>query len=430
MDSGQPKPRIEQLVATISNSVSKLHELLSSKGLPPPSFDENTRFALPDAAIDYQDSILDATAELHDLLLDPMILIREYGGHNNSICFQAIARFGIANMIPPGGRVAFETIAKQAGLSEDMTRRLLRHAMTMRVFCEPEPGMVSHTAASKMLSNPGMSDWLRVGTEEMWPASVKTLDALEKWPDSSEPNETGFSLANNTTESIYDVLQVDAERATRFAKAMTAFTTSPGFHIAHISSNYAWASLGRAQIVDIGGGQGHVAIELARQFADLKFVVQDMAQVVEPAKSQLPEDLQDRITFVAHDLFAIQTVRADMFIFRWVLHNWSDKYCILILRAQISALQPGAKVMIQDGCMPERGTTALWREKYLRADDLSMASVFNSRERTADEWEKLLVSADPRFVMRKVIRPKGSALQIIEVVWEDGDAEEIGLHLR
>lgn len=78
-------------------------------------------------------------------------------------------------MIPPGGRVAFGTIAKQTGLSEDMTRRLLRHAMTMRVFYEPEPGMVSHTAASKMLSKPGMSDWLRVGTEEMWPASVKVI---------------------------------------------------------------------------------------------------------------------------------------------------------------------------------------------------------------------------------------------------------------
>lgn len=147
---------------------------------------------------------------------------------------------------------------------------------------------------------------------------------------------------------------------------MTAFTSSPGFNIAHVTSNYDWASLGRAQIVDVGGGHGHVAIELAKQFVDLKFVVQDMAQVVEPAKSQLPEDLQDRITFVAHDLFATQTVQADMFLFRWVLHNWSDKYCILILRAQIPALRPGVKVMIQDHCMPEPGTTALWREKYLR----------------------------------------------------------------
>lgn len=94
MDSDQSKPRIEQLVATISNSVAKLQELLKSNGLPPPSFDENARFALPDAAVDYQDSILDATAELHDLLLDPMILIRDYGGVSQiCISFRMLSRY-------------------------------------------------------------------------------------------------------------------------------------------------------------------------------------------------------------------------------------------------------------------------------------------------------------------------------------------------
>lgn len=76
-------------------------------------------------------------------------------------------------MIPPGGRMTFVDIAKQSGSSEDMIRRLLRHAITMRVFCEPEPGMVAHTAASRLLSDPLMNDWLRIGTEEMWPAAVK-----------------------------------------------------------------------------------------------------------------------------------------------------------------------------------------------------------------------------------------------------------------
>lgn len=89
------------------------------------------------------------------------------------MCLQAIARFGIAGMIPPGGRVAFVSIAQQTCLSENMVRRILRHAFTMRVFCEPEPGMVAHTAASKIFISPSVNDWLRVGTEELWPAAVK-----------------------------------------------------------------------------------------------------------------------------------------------------------------------------------------------------------------------------------------------------------------
>lgn len=48
-----------------------------------------------------------------------------------------------------------------------------------------------------------------------------------------------------------------------------------------------------------------------------------------------------------------------------------------------------------------------------------MASVFNARERTADEWRALLADADPRFRMKGVVQPEGSALAIIEVVWDE-----------
>lgn len=47
-----------------------------------------------------------------------------------------------------------------------------------------------------------------------------------------------------------------------------------------------------------------------------------------------------------------------------------------------------------------------------------MASLFNGRERTVNEWKELLASADPRFVMKGVTVPKGSALAVIEVVWD------------
>lgn len=53
-----------------------------------------------------------------------------------------------------------------------------------------------------------------------------------------------------------------------------------------------------------------------------------------------------------------------------------------------------------------------------RSDDLSMASMFNSCERTADDWKTLLSNADSRFVMKGVKHPRGSALAVIEVAWK------------
>lgn len=76
-------------------------------------------------------------------------------------------------MVPIGGKIPFSSIAEKTGLTEDMTRRLLRFAMTMRIFREPEPGFVAHTKASTVLSDDNMNSWLGAGTEEMWPAAVR-----------------------------------------------------------------------------------------------------------------------------------------------------------------------------------------------------------------------------------------------------------------
>lgn len=47
-----------------------------------------------------------------------------------------------------------------------------------------------------------------------------------------------------------------------------------------------------------------------------------------------------------------------------------------------------------------------------------MGALFNSKERTIEEWRVLLSDADPRFVLQGVTEPKGSALGILEVVWD------------
>ncbi|KAI2602063.1 S-adenosyl-L-methionine-dependent methyltransferase [Hypoxylon sp. NC1633] len=417
MASTEPLSRIVHLANTIIASVTKIDESLRVKGLPSPSFDEDVSFNRPAEVAKDHDIVLDATAELHDLLLEPLNLIHRHGGHNNSLCMQAIAEFRIADMVPPYGRVSFGEIANRTPMTEQMTARILRHAMTMRIFCEPEPGMVAHTAASKLLNHSPANDWLQAGTQEMWPAATKMVEALQKWPASQEPNETGYSLSNNSTKSIYDIYAKDAERAARWARGMEVFSQRPQFDLSYVTDHYDWHSLGQAQVVDVGGSQGHVSIALARRFSNLQFTVQDMKQVVENAT--IPEGLQDRVQFMAHDLFAPQALKGvDVYFLRWVLHNWSYKYCIQILRALTPTIKPGARVLIQETLMPEPGTVAMWKEKNLRATDLNMAAAFNSQERTVAEFEALFRQADPSYVLRNVVEPAGSALGMLEFVWK------------
>lgn len=146
---------------------------------------------------------------------------------------------------------------------------------------------------------------------------------------------------------------------------MQVFSQRPQFDLSYVTNHYDWESLGSALVVDVGGSQGHVSIALARQFSNLKFIVQDMEKIVDNCR--VPEELRQRVSFMAHDIFTPQPVKAaDVFFLRWVLHNWSDKYCLRILRALIPSLRRGARVIIQETIMPEPGAVAMWKEKNLR----------------------------------------------------------------
>lgn len=239
MASTPSTSRLTQLATSILASVTKLEDMLSKQGHPSPSFDENAPALLPKDTVTVRDLIVDSAAEIQDLLQGPLDIIYRHGSvsdclftglalhieltschyladhpskFNNCVSLQAISRFHIARLVPSGGQTTYTEIAKQTGLEEQAIRRVLRHAMTMRVFREPEPGVIAHTQASKALMDPVANDWMGCGTDEMWPAAekvvpippsltlesrkeahklqLKMVDALQKWPGTQEPNET------------------------------------------------------------------------------------------------------------------------------------------------------------------------------------------------------------------------------------------------
>ncbi|KAI0964901.1 S-adenosyl-L-methionine-dependent methyltransferase [Xylaria arbuscula] len=417
MSSLGQTPRIAQLAKIIAEAVVNVQQKLTETSSPFPSFDEDSPVTLPPELSDSREVALAAASELFDLLSDPITLIRRYGGHNNSVCLQAIARFKIAGMIPLGGTRTYAEIAEETGISEHMIRRLIRYAMTMHIFHEPESGVVGHTKASRILAGPEANDWLKAGTEEMWPAAVRMMDALQKWPNSSEPNETGYSLSSGMGKSIYEIMGSSFDCATCLANSMKMFAASPEYDISYLIDSYDWNSLGQAQVLDVGGARGHVAMGLASRFPNLNIIVQDMKEVVENAEADLPAQLYDRVKFMSHELFSPQNTRADIVLFRWVLHNWSDKHCLQILRAQVPMLEKNSRIIIQEMIMPEAGDVPLWKERDMRSNDLDMAAVFNSKERSLKEWKTLVSEADPRFAVGEVKEPKGSALGTIEVIF-------------
>ena len=72
-----------------------------------------------------------------------------------------------------------------------------------------------------------------------------------------------------------------------------------------------------------------------------------------------------------------------------VLHDWSDDTCLKILAQVKAAMKPGySKLLINENVIPNTG--AQWEATAL---DIMMLTLLASRERTQENWEKLLGEA-------------------------------------
>lgn len=191
------------------------------------------------------------------------------------------------------------------------------------------------------------------------------VDAMKKYPQSGEPNETGFNMAFNTSRPFYLELEATPERARRFGGAMRWMSRGGRFSNDHLIRGYDWASFDHADglMVDIGGGHGAVSVALANATAHMRFIVQDLPNTTAQGEKLLPSGLQDRVSFMAHDFFEEQPVKgADVYFLRYILHNWSDKYARRILKSVIPALKDGSRIVCYEFLPGDRSTT-LWAEK-------------------------------------------------------------------
>lgn len=140
----------------------------------------------------------------------------------------------------------------------------------------------------------------------------------------------------------------------------------PGASFESVTTIYEWASLGDVQVVNVGGSRGQAAIELAKTFESIKVVIQDAPQTIQGAELSIPDNLKERVSFMPHSLFDLQTVKAPVYFFRMLFRGLGDNSAIKVLKAHIPVLEPGVKILIQDVCMPEPNTIPLWMERTAR----------------------------------------------------------------
>ncbi|KAI9728204.1 MAG: hypothetical protein M1828_004665 [Chrysothrix sp. TS-e1954] len=433
---------LTDIARDILENATKLEDYFSANGLEQPSFDEHTPAELP-LSPEFQpvrQRALDALTDLHDLLVGPAMLLRPVvwmsaqtrEGHLkrvhtdcpklNATSLQAIYKYDIASRVPLNGRISYSDLANEVGLEEQDVKRIIRFSsIHHRVFQESKEGEVSHTAASRLLAeNPDAMAGLGFMFDECYQAFAHTVEALDKKPQTAAShNATGWTIANKTNTPMWKYHTMYPHLGERAGRAMAMFTKGFNHDLTALTNGYDWSSISAQQglVVDLGGAYGEAAVALTRKYPGLQCMVQEIPEIVAKAKHQAPQDVSERVSFVAHDFFEPQETVARAYLFRQIFHNWSDDDCIKILRALVPALTPGAKVIVNDSILPPPGTIPAMQERAIRSIDMIMISLFNSREREKADWQDLFKSADSRFQHVTMWKPQGSQLGLIEATW-------------
>lgn len=139
-------------------------------------------------------------------------------------------------------------------------------------------------------------------------------------------------------------------------------------------------------VADIGGADGTVLCELLARETDRRGIVFDKPEVVPAAHQVLAEHgLASRVEVVSGDFFN-SVPKADVYVLSFVLHDWDNASCRRILGNVNDAAAPGAKLVIAETVLPAGDTP-----HPAKIFDLTMLAMGSGRERTADQYENLLV---------------------------------------
>jgi O-methyltransferase domain/Dimerisation domain len=272
------------------------------------------------------------------------------------------AELRLADALAEGPR-SVEDVAAASGSDPDTLHRLLRALASDGVFAEEERGTFRNTPASEALRRDGWDDFAHL-FGGVWLRTVADLDA-----DGEAPFPRTFGT------DFWSWLADHPDERAAFDRAMVQGWERRVERLAGLD----WR--GDETVVDVGGGNGSLLVELLERQPGLRGIVLDL-----PETNRDDAALGDRIDFVPGNFFE-SVPSGDVYILSTILHDWDDERAAAILRTIHAAAPDGARVLIIDAVVAPGNEPQ--GAKWL---DLLMLALFNGRERDEEQWRTLLAA--------------------------------------
>jgi hypothetical protein len=336
--------------------------------------------------IDLADAVVPAEAALYDL---------SFGMQRTNVAGVLVSS-GLADAIGEGARGPVE-LAHELGLDADVTVRVLEAAVASRLVRLDRDGRASLTGLGAALRSDhphAIASWV---ADQAAPARAQAYAQLgAQLREGAEPSGHRRAFGN----SIWDHYGQHPEEGAGFANAMRELTM---IDLPALVRAYPWPR--RGVICDVAGGTGMLLAAILARRKAARGILLDAPEVIEQADGFLrSRGVVDRIERRPGDLFGGLKATADLYILKWILHDWSDDACRDILARVRATMPTGAKV-VTIGLHSERGRPNVVTSMV----DLHMLVVCEGgRERSPEEVHGLM-----RDVGLRPGRVKHSGVQML-----------------
>ena len=315
-------------------------------------------------------------------------------GHMASMMVSLAAKLRIADHLREGPQ-PIATLAAATKTHEDSLYRLLRALTEIGVFIE-EPARTFRLSELGELLRSDVPGSLRVSAEvhgEPWMRGP--WGALMH---SVQTGETAFDHVYG--KGTFDWFAEHRDEAALFDTWQAALTDNGARAVA---DGYDFSSA--TSIVDVGGGFGALLSAVLPRTATARGVLFDLPHVIAQAKTRFDPALAPRVEFVPGDFFKAVPAGHDLYLMKFILHDWNDERSRAILATTRAAMGGRGRLLVVEVIVGPPN------QPGGKVGDMNMLVRTGGRNRTEQEYRDLLASGG--FDVARVIRTQGD-LSIME----------------
>lgn len=312
---------------------------------------------------------------------------------SRAIC--TVADLGVADHIQPGTCRSATQLAKATGSDERSLYRTLRFLASHGLFRETVTGEFDHTALSAVLRGDAPASYRAAA--QLFHQMFAAWDGLDHAVRSGEP---GFTKVFG--KPVFEYLGAHPELAPAFDAGMTSLH---GHETEAMIAAYDFAAV--QVLADIGGGNGSLLGALLQHYPTMRGMLFDLGHVVGRAKTHLRRyELGERCQVIEGSFFESMPAGADAYLFRHILHDWTDEQCAQILGRCRAVIPAHGRLLVVE-CLIPTGNEPSGAKDY----DMTMMVFPGGLERTEAEFRALFLRAGFELT---AVKPTSTMVSVLE----------------